>query len=211
MKPMKIKDLLSAYGEIGRVFLAPEDPKSYARRVRFGGNKKRNFEEGWVEFKNKKRAKLVAETLNTQIIGIFQKSPYELHRLTSCIIGGKKGSYYHDDIWNIKYLPKFKWHHLQSQISLENAARQSKMRTEIAHETRVNKTYLKNVERAKMLENMEAKKRKRKGQDDMHADQKKIRRKFRQNKPIEAGQPKQNGSEVDEENYKVKKLLSKVF
>jgi len=69
MKPMKVKSLLSHFGEIGRIFLSPEDPKVYARRVRFGGNKKRNFEEGWVEFKNKKAARLVAETLNATIIG----------------------------------------------------------------------------------------------------------------------------------------------
>jgi ESF2/ABP1 family protein len=24
----------------------------------------------------------------------------------------KKGSFYAEDLWNIKYLPKFKWHHL---------------------------------------------------------------------------------------------------
>lgn len=98
MKPMKVKDLLSKFGSIGRIFLSPEDPKAHARRVKYGGNKKKNFEEGWVEFLNKKDAKLCAETLNAQIIG------------------GKKGNWYHDDVWNIKYLPKFKWHHLQAQI-----------------------------------------------------------------------------------------------
>src|SRR5690606_4737948 len=98
MKPMKVKDLLSKFGAIGRIFLAPEDPKVHAKRVKYGGNKKKDFEEGWVEFLNKKDAKLCAETLNARIIG------------------GKKGNFYYDDIWNIKYLPKFKWHHLQAQI-----------------------------------------------------------------------------------------------
>ena len=98
MKPQKMRDLLARFGTVGRVFLAPEDPKSHARRVKFGGNKKRDFVEGWIEYMNKKDAKLAAETLNTHTIG------------------GKKGSYYYDDVWNIKYLPKFKWHHLQAQI-----------------------------------------------------------------------------------------------
>ena len=98
MKPQKVRDLLGRFGKIGRVFLAPEDPKTRSKRVKYGGNKKRNFTEGWVEFASKKEARLCAETLNTQIVG------------------GKKGSYYHDDVWNIKYLPKFKWHHLQAQI-----------------------------------------------------------------------------------------------
>ena len=30
--------------------------------------------------------------------------------------GGKKRSYYHDDLWNIKYLPKFRWTHLTEKI-----------------------------------------------------------------------------------------------
>jgi len=43
-----------------------------------------------VEFRDKKVAKSVAQSLNnTQI-------------------GGRKGDYYHDDIWNLKYLKKFK-------------------------------------------------------------------------------------------------------
>lgn len=100
MRPQKVKFLLSRFGEIGRIFLSPEDPKSHARRVKFGGNKRINYEEGWVEFKDKKVAKLVAETLS------------------ATTIGGKKGNYYHDDVWNIKYLPKFKWHHLQAQIGM---------------------------------------------------------------------------------------------
>lgn len=45
---------------------------------------------GWIEFADKKIAKMVAESLNN----------------TS--IGGKKGGFYHDDIWNLKYLKNFK-------------------------------------------------------------------------------------------------------
>lgn len=36
--------------------------------------------------------------------------------LNATIIGGKKNSHYHDDMWNIKYLPKFKWDHLTERI-----------------------------------------------------------------------------------------------
>ncbi|KAH0613095.1 uncharacterized protein H6S33_009475 [Morchella sextelata] len=196
MKPMKVKQLLSRFGEINRIFLAPEDPKAYARRVRFGGNKKRNFDEGWVEFVNKKDAKLVAETLNA--------TP----------IGGKKGSYYYDDVWNLKYLPKFKWHHLQAQIAYENASRQSKMRAEIAQATRENKTYIRNVERAKMVKNMEAstasKKRKsgENGEEEEEGKKKviEVRRQFRQNKT--KGSADTGKAETSEG---VKRLLSKVF
>ena len=74
------------------------DPVIRQRRVKFKGNKKRNFIEGWVEFHDKRVAKTVALMLNN--------TP----------IGGKKRSYYHDDLWNIKYLSKFRWTHLTEKI-----------------------------------------------------------------------------------------------
>ncbi|KAK9324288.1 hypothetical protein V1517DRAFT_57615 [Lipomyces orientalis] len=152
MKPAKVRQILSRFGELDRVFLAPEDPKTYARRVRFGGNKKRNFVEGWVEFKDKKKAKLAASTLNGNIIG------------------GRKGSYYYDDILNIKYLPKFKWHHLTEQIAYENQSRQAKLRAEISQATRENKAFIRNVERAKMIEHIQEKKRKKQTRSDKNVN-----------------------------------------
>ena len=74
------------------------DPHVRKRRQRFKKNRKRNYTEGWVEFADKRVAKATAMVLNnTQI-------------------GGKKRYYYHDDIWNMKYLPKFHWSHLTERI-----------------------------------------------------------------------------------------------
>ena len=70
------------------------DPVVQQRRKKFGGNKRRNYTEGWVEFADKRVAKAVAVTLNN--------TP----------VGGRKRHYYHDDLWNIKYLSKFRWTHL---------------------------------------------------------------------------------------------------
>ena len=91
MKPAKLRSLLEPYGKINRIFLAPEDPAEHTRRVRSGGNKKRSFTEGWVEFVKKKDAKKACDLLNAQTIG------------------GKKSSWYHDDVWALKYLSGFKW------------------------------------------------------------------------------------------------------
>ena len=33
-------------------------------------------------------------------------------------MGAKKGDALYDDLWCIKYLPKFKWHHLTEQIGM---------------------------------------------------------------------------------------------
>ncbi|KAH7410993.1 hypothetical protein BKA64DRAFT_569909 [Cadophora sp. MPI-SDFR-AT-0126] len=140
MKPQKLRSLLEPYGPINRIFMTPEDPASHTRRVRNGGNKKRSFVDGWVEFVNKVHAKHVCELLNAKTIG------------------GKKGTYYHDDVWNLLYLKGFKWNNLTEQIASENAERASRMRAEISKTTKENKEFVQNVERAKMLEGMEAKK-----------------------------------------------------
>ncbi|KAI5242930.1 hypothetical protein E4T43_04349 [Aureobasidium subglaciale] len=140
MKPATLKHYLTPYGEIGRVFLTPEDAVAQKQRVRNGGNKKKSFVDGWVEFINKKEAKIAAETLNGNIIG------------------GKKGNFYHDDMWNMKYLTGFKWSHLTEQIANENAERAARLRAEVARTRRENKSFVEDVERSKMLEGMRAKK-----------------------------------------------------
>ncbi|KAK4249220.1 hypothetical protein C7999DRAFT_39636 [Corynascus novoguineensis] len=139
MKPAKLRSLLEPYGKINRIFLTPEDRAEHARRVRNGGNKKRCFTEGWVEFVKKKDAKKACDLLNAQTIG------------------GKKSSWYHDDVWALKYLKGFKWHHLTEQISAENAERASRMRAEIAKTTRENKEFVRNVEKAKVLNGIQSK------------------------------------------------------
>ena len=63
-----------------------------------GGNKKGNFTEAWVEFEKKKTAKRVAASLNN--------TP----------VGGKKSDFYASDLWNMKYLHKFKWSDLTEKI-----------------------------------------------------------------------------------------------
>lgn len=139
MKASKLRSLLEPYGAINRIFLTPEDPLAHSRRIRNGGNKKRSFVDGWVEFVKKSEAKAVCELLNARTIG------------------GKKGTYYHDDVWNLLYLKGFKWNNLTEQISAENAERASRMRAEISKTTKENKEFLKNVERSKVLRGMEAK------------------------------------------------------
>lgn len=154
MKPQKLRSLLEPYGPINRIFLSPEDPASHTRRVRNGGNKKRSFTDGWVEYVNKKDAKHACELLNARTIG------------------GKKGTYYHDDVWNLLYLKGFKWHNLTEQIAAENAERASRMRAEISKTTKENKEFVQNVERAKMMEGMESKKAAKRRKEDGDAVEK---------------------------------------
>lgn len=64
MTPAKLRSLLEPHGKLNRLFLAPEDPAARTRRIRNGGNKKKSYTEGWVEFVRKKDAKKACELLN---------------------------------------------------------------------------------------------------------------------------------------------------
>lgn len=74
------------------------DPKRSFLRRKYTSTKKVHYTEGWVEFKDKRVARSVADMLNAQPIG------------------GKKGTRWRDDVWTMKYLPKFKWNMLTEQI-----------------------------------------------------------------------------------------------
>jgi ESF2/ABP1 family protein len=163
MKPEKLRSMLSRYAEIKRIFLNPEDPKIAARRKKYRKNKRKNYVEGWIEFADKKLARQVAEKLN------------------NTNMGGKKRNYYYDDIWNIKYLPKFKWSNLTEQLAYEKKVKEQKLKAEVAQAKRENKQYLKNVAKAKMIEAMEDKK-KRKGEDVPSIQ----RRRFKQRKVMDS-------------------------
>lgn len=194
MKPNKLRSLLVPYGAINRIFLAPEDPVARARRLKGGGNKRKTFTEGWVEFIKKKDAKRVSELLNARPIG------------------GKKSNYYHDDIWNLLYLKGFKWHNLTEQIAAEDAERSSRMRAEIGKTTRENKLFLQNVERAKMLDGMEAKAQAKKRKADeppapqgATEDSRKSARTFRQISQVN------KGDALAQQPEHVASVLSKIF
>ena len=197
MKPTKLRSLLEPYGEINRIFQTPEDPASHTRRVRNGGNKKRSYTDGWVEFVNKAEAKQACELLNGRTIG------------------GKKGTYYHDDVWNLKYLTGFKWHNLTQQIAEENAERASRLKAEISKTTKENKEFVQNVERAKMLEGMEAKKaaKRRKEDEDEEGNAKLVGK-----EPMKGGERPRHFKQTEvalkkstDRPDQVKRVLSKIF
>jgi ESF2/ABP1 family protein len=141
MKPHTLQHFLAPHAPhgLGRVFLTPEEHAQHARRVKNGGNKKKSFTDGWVEFVRKREAKGAVERLNGNVIG------------------GRKGGFYHDDLWNLKYLRGFKWEHLTEQIRHENAERAARVREEVRRTRRENRRFVEDVERGKMLQGMERK------------------------------------------------------
>ena len=186
MKPHTLKHYLEEHAPkgLGRIFLTPEDHTRYLQRKKSGGNKKKSFTDGWVEFVSKNDAKAAAAVLNGNIMG------------------GKKGNYYHDDLWNLKYLKGFKWSHLTEQIAAENAEREARLREEIRRTRKENKAFVEDIERGKALEGMENK-RKAKGSA---ATTKRPEREFKQAKAQGSGSRSKEAQQPD-----VKKTLSMIF
>ncbi|KAK5135276.1 hypothetical protein LTR08_005378 [Meristemomyces frigidus] len=147
MKPQTLRHFLAPHASkgLGRIFLTPEDHAQHVTRVKRGGNKKKSFTDGWVEFASKTEAQLAAQMLN------------------GGIIGGKKGNFYYDDLWNMKYLRGFKWGNLTEQIAGEDAERGAKLRDGVRRTRRENRAFLEDVERGKMLEGMGRKEGARRG------------------------------------------------
>uniref|UniRef100_A0A3B3YSJ0 Activator of basal transcription 1 n=1 Tax=Poecilia mexicana TaxID=48701 RepID=A0A3B3YSJ0_9TELE len=86
LRPKHLRNLLSAYGEIGRIFLQPED-RQVRRKKKKSGSRRCDFTEGWVEFRDKRVAKRVALSLHNTPMGT------------------KKRQRFFSDLWNIKVPP----------------------------------------------------------------------------------------------------------
>ena len=120
-------------------------------------------------------------------------------------LGGKKTSYYYDDIINIKYLLGFKWLDLTQQIAKENEVRQAKLALELSQQQKLNKAFVSNVEKSKMISNIQ-KKRKTTGEDEP------IRRDFKQRKVATSRSDAKEELKVKSKpNEKLNDILSRVF
>lgn len=208
LRPFALKSLLETRGfhPITKVFLTPETRPASAPRRR--SNKRKTYTDGWVEFASKKTAKICAETLN------------------ATIVGGKKGGWYHDDVWNMKYLRGFKWGDLMEQVQRERSEREAKRRVEDAKARKEEKVFVSGVERGRVFDGMERKnleKRKKKQEqespqgreDDGNVDAGKrdvnVRRTFKQN---EVKTPRDK-IRADDDNAVLgedtKRVLGKIF
>ena len=85
----------------------------HRQRKKSGGNHKLRYTEGWVEFRDKADAKMCAIALNGTMIG-----------------GKKRHNMFHDDIWTIRYLPKFKWNNLTEKLAYDQKVREQRLKAE---------------------------------------------------------------------------------
>ncbi|KDP46388.1 hypothetical protein JCGZ_10228 [Jatropha curcas] len=151
MNDVILRQMLSQYGEIQRIYLVPKakGPAAQVRRKKVDGFRDQEFSEGWVEFANKIVAKRVASMLNGEQIG------------------GRKRSKFYYDLWNIKYLTKFKWDDLTEEIAYKSAVREQKLALELSAAKRERDFYLNKVDQSHALSSIEERlKKKQKIQQD---------------------------------------------
>jgi hypothetical protein len=119
-------------------------------------------------------------------VGLILRFHYNLLLVLSSLLG---------DLWNLKYLSKFKWSHLTEKVAYERRVREQKLRVEMMQARRENAAYVQMVETGKKLDKIEERKRKR-GQEsttkatDEAEDGNKKRRKHKQMKPLQEGSDK---------------------
>ncbi|XP_021036234.1 activator of basal transcription 1 [Mus caroli] len=137
-RPLHVRNLLSAYGEVGRVFFQAEDHfvKRKKKAAAAAGGKKgakysKDYTEGWVEFRDKGVAKRVAASLHNTPMGARKRSPFRY------------------DLWNLKYLHRFTWSHLSEHLAFERQVRRQRLRAEVAQAKRETDFYLRNVEQGR--------------------------------------------------------------
>lgn len=183
LKPSALRNILAQRGfePITRLFLTP------ASKHKHGGKKssRQLYTEGWIEFASKKTAKRCAEALNAQLVG------------------GRKGGFYYDDLWNMKYLKGMAWDELMAGIReerREEEGRRDEERRKIAEETRA---FVEGVEQGKKLDGMR-KKRQKQTKDDTSE----VQRVWRQHEVAGKKEEKANGKTGD---LDVQQVLSQIF
>ncbi|CDW87034.1 UNKNOWN [Stylonychia lemnae] len=114
------------------------------QRRKSGGNHKTKYVEGWVEFAKKQEAKLCALALNGTQIG-----------------GKKRHNLFYDDMWTIKYLPKFKWQNLTEKLAYDQKVREQRLKAQSNQAKKEINFYMDKVDLKKKLDKMEEKKTQR--------------------------------------------------
>ncbi|KAM4610277.1 activator of basal transcription 1 isoform 1-T2 [Polymixia lowei] len=133
LRPKHVRNMLSIYGEIGRIFLQPED-RLVKKKKKKAGSRGSGFTEGWVEFRDKRIAKRVAASLHN--------TP----------MGAKKHHRFHSDLWCLKYLHRFHWTHLSERLAYEQTAMKQRLRTEVSQAKKESSFFLNNLEQSHRLD-----------------------------------------------------------
>ena len=82
--------------------------------------------------------------------------------LNGTLVGGKKRhNLFHDDIWTLRYLPKFKWHNLTEKLAYDAKVREQRLKAESTQARKEVTFFMEKVDLKKRLDKMEEKKQQR--------------------------------------------------
>ncbi|ORM39765.1 Pre-rRNA-processing protein esf2 [Babesia sp. Xinjiang] len=143
MNISKLRSYFSRYGKVGKIYAEPETLTDYKTRVKHGGNKKLKFVHGWIEFMDKSIAKKVALHLNGQPVG-----------------DKKRHNFWRDDLWNLKYLPRYKFRDVMEYLHKHRSERKEKLSYHLAQARKENYNYLEQLEAEKQHKSVEDRRRK---------------------------------------------------
>ena len=182
MRIIDIRKILDDYG-IQRCYFVP-----YKKKLQnVDGKRVQAYKEGWIEFEDKIYAKLAEYQLNGKPIG------------------GNKKCIYRDELWNLKYLHKFKWNDLVESMTLEKKIQEKELKIEIAQSKRENDFIIKNYEKSKKYLN---KKREMENEDNDNKDKDDVKNNNDNNINKEKKKIKNKEFNKKENNkYKQKKLV----
>nr|KYP44731.1 Pre-rRNA-processing protein esf2 [Cajanus cajan] len=122
----------------------------------------------------------------------------DIQRIFLALQGGKKRSSFYYDLWNIKYLSKFKWDDLTEELALKKATREQKLAVELSAAKRERDFYLSKVDQSRALNAIEERLKKKPKVQQESFQVAKVVRHFPQTKPI-AADNKQNKTELSDD------------
>lgn len=209
LKPNSLRTMLAARGftPITRLFLAPADkppPGSSNTSTTKRSNRRQTYTSGWIEFPRKSMARRCAETLNASTIG------------------GKKGGWYRDDVWNMKYLKGLRWEDLMEEVRSERKEAEAAREAERRRDEKGRRAFVEGVERGKRMEGVGETRRKRKerreesgggGEEENERNKDKeeaAKWKFTQ-RGVQTKDGKRKKGPNDEVDAEAKRVLSQIF
>lgn len=195
LRPSALRNILTQRGftPITRLFLAPiSTTKSKSKSSR------QMYSEGWIEFASHKTAKRCVDALN------------------AAPVGGKKGSYYRDDVWNMRYLKGMGWRELMEGVAGERREEEGRRDEERRRAEREAKVFVEGVDEGRRVEGMREKRR-RKGRVDESGEPAsagiEVKRTWRQFEAKGNGKGKRGEKETREEgiSQEAREVLGKIF
>jgi len=186
LTPLFIRKIFEKYGEVGRIYLQADEKQKKKIKAKYDRG---SFTEGWIEMGDKKLARRLAMTFN------------------NTLITDGKNSKFSNYLWNLKYLPRFRWKNLTERIRYEREKKKQMMRVELSQAKRETSLYVKNVETSKKLESMKERHEK-KGES---WKSKRPKNKFKQRRTVEEIQAEKKRLNTSSENEPRKKVLKQIF